>query len=540
MLPNCYRSIVAEQAVPRSLKKYVILGELAKGGMAELFLARANGIGGFERLLVIKRVLPELARDGEFARMLLDEARIAATLQHSNIVQVFDVDLDDGDVFFAMEYLHGQHVADMVERATAKATRIPLENAIAIAVAVAAGLHYAHERWGADGQALGIVHRDVAPNNVIVTYDGNVKLIDFGIAKAANKLSTTRFGLFKGKLPYASPEQVRCQPVDRRTDVYSLGVMLYELTTGHPLFVADSEFELLRLMTEAIVPSPRLRDKAFPRELERIVLKSLARDPADRYQTAQALQRDLEVFAGNARLDLSAFSLSRLMASLFDDKLEHWMDAQRAGLTLEQHITRTTGPLTVDGADAKEIVDGLVTEDPTTSWSPESHDAMTTAEVPTASWSPDVVKTIETATAVRGQLARPAKDGRLPRAAIALAVGLITASVIVGRLVSNSVGNDADHDAPAMAPPSATTSPSLPVTPAPAPPPAADLVAPVVEPAHPTPAKPHTPPKKHVARKPASHTGSDHAAAVPAPTAPPAPAPSDDASLDDMLPRSTK
>lgn len=352
MLLSSHRAHVADEPAPQTLKKYRLVGQLARGGMAELFLARANGLGGFERLLVIKRILPELARDTEFVRMLLDEARTAATLRHNNIVQVFDVDMVDGNVFYAMEYLHGHHVMALIERA---ATKIPLENAIAIAVAVAAGLHYAHERWGDDGKPLGIVHRDVAPNNVIVTYDGNVKLIDFGIAKSANNLSSTRFGLFKGKLPYASPEQCRCEPVDRRTDVFSLGVLLYELTTGFPLFAADSEYELLRLMNEAIVPRPRLRDKAYPRELEQIVLKALARDPADRYQTAQALQRDLEVFAGKSRLDLSAFSLSRLMGSLFDGELEQWRSAQHDGLTLEQHvtnITKTTWSLNPDEAAA--------------------------------------------------------------------------------------------------------------------------------------------------------------------------------------------
>jgi serine/threonine protein kinase len=325
---------------PRTLKKYALLGKLATGGMAELFLARANGLGGFERLLVIKRILPSLAGDTEFVRMLLDEARIAATLQHSNVVQVFDVDMDDGAVFFVMEHLHGHDVAELLRRARAASTRVPLENAIAIAVAVAAGLHYAHERWGPDGTPLDIVHRDVSPHNVVVTYDGNVKLIDFGIAKAANRLSHTRFGIFKGKLPYASPEQCRCEPIDRRTDVYSLGVLLYELTTGFPVFEGSNEFELMRLMSEAVFTRPRMRDKEYPRELEQIVVKALARDPADRYQTAQALQRDLEVFAGRAGLDLSAFSLSRLVEQLFASELARWQDSRRAGMKLEDHLSR--------------------------------------------------------------------------------------------------------------------------------------------------------------------------------------------------------
>nr|HEX4319094.1 serine/threonine-protein kinase [Kofleriaceae bacterium] len=350
-------------AEPKVLKKYTLLGRLATGGMAELFLARANGLGGFERLLVIKKILPAHEHDAQFVRMLLDEARISATLQHSNIVQVFDIDMDDGAVFFVMEHLHGQHVGELLARAAAARMRVSLENAIAIAVAVAAGLHYAHERWGADGKPLEIVHRDVAPNNVVVTYDGNVKLIDFGIAKASGRLSETRFGIFKGKLPYASPEQCRCEPVDRRTDVYSLGALLYELTTGHRAFEATNEYELLRLMTEAMVTTPRMHDKAYPRELERIVLKAMSKEPGDRYQTAQAMQRDLEVFAAQARLDLSAFSLSRLMEQLFEVELANWQDSRRAGLRLEEHISRGMTAVmpapelaagSIDGEDERE------------------------------------------------------------------------------------------------------------------------------------------------------------------------------------------
>jgi serine/threonine protein kinase len=491
---------VAEEAAPKALKKYVLLGQLAKGGMAELFLARATGLGGFERLLVIKRVLPALAHDTEFVRMLLDEARIAATLQHSNIVQVFDVGMDDGNVFFAMEHLHGQHVAEIVRGAKARATTMPLENAIAIAVAVAAGLHYAHERWGVDGKPLGIVHRDISPNNVIVTYDGNVKLIDFGIAKAANNLSTTRFGLFKGKLPYASPEQCRCEPVDRRTDVYSLGVLLYELTTGHQLFVAESEFELLRLMSEAVVPRPRMRDKAYPRELEQVVLKALARDPADRYQTAEALQRDLEVFAGKARLDLSAFSLSRLMGTLFDDKLGHWQDAKRAGLTLEQHITRTTGAF----HEVEQIVEP-------------------TRETPKPTLS-------------------------VPRMrAVALAFGLIAAATIAGRVASNAANDELAPVAQVIAPapsvaPHVEALPTLQVTPIepaqPALPLPADLVAPVVDPTRAAPPKQPSTPKKHAAKRPAARVNATPAA--PRPVRPALPSPRDDDDLDSIVPRSTR
>jgi serine/threonine protein kinase len=217
-------------------ERYELLGPLATGGMAEVLLARSLGPRGFERLLAVKRILPERAKDPEFVRMFLDEARNAAMLAHHRIVHVFDIELRDGVLFYAMEYLHGQTLAAVV----ARAQRLPLDASIAIGIAVAEGLHHAHERPSP------IVHRDVAPSNVMITYEGSIKLIDFGIAKAASNLSNTVFGTFKGRLGYASPEQCRCEPVDRRTDVYSLGVMLYELTTGRPAIeVADSEHEIV-------------------------------------------------------------------------------------------------------------------------------------------------------------------------------------------------------------------------------------------------------------------------------------------------------
>jgi serine/threonine protein kinase len=309
-------------------ERYQLIGPLATGGMAEVLLARMLGPQGFERLLAVKRILPERAKDPEYVRMFLDEARNAAVLAHHHIVQVFDIELRDGVLFYVMEYLHGQTLAAVI----ARAGRVPLDAAIAIGIAIAGGLHHAHERPSP------IVHRDVAPSNVMLTYDGNVKLIDFGIAKAAANLSNTVFGTFKGRLGYASPEQCRCELVDRRTDVYSLAILLYELTTGRPAISGANEQDIVARMAEAQIAPPSTFDPAFPPDLESVLMKALSRDREQRYQTTEELQHELGVFAERHRLNLSAIALARMMNQLFATELAPWHRARDSGKTLEQHI----------------------------------------------------------------------------------------------------------------------------------------------------------------------------------------------------------
>ncbi|HEX4460669.1 MAG TPA: serine/threonine-protein kinase, partial [Polyangia bacterium] len=218
------------------LGDYEILKRLAVGGMAEIFLARVRKLTGFQKMVVIKRILPQLAQNTDFVEMFLDEARIAATLEHPHIVQTYDVGMIDDSYYIAMEYLHGEDVRSIMRAVNTRLQAPPIEQALHIIISAAAGLHYAHEKVGFDGAPLDIVHRDVSPQNLIVTYEGSVKLLDFGIAKASNRLRETRVGTLKGKVPYMSPEQCRSEQLDRRSDIYSLGILMWELTLSRRLY----------------------------------------------------------------------------------------------------------------------------------------------------------------------------------------------------------------------------------------------------------------------------------------------------------------
>jgi serine/threonine protein kinase len=307
--------------------KYEIIRRLATGGMAEIYLARATGIEGFEKQVVLKRILPQYADDDEFVSMFLDEARLAATLHHSNVVQVFDIGAVDGQYFLSMELLQGQDGRHLM-RAAARAGGLPIEHALSIVMGVCAGLHYAHEHT-VDGKPLGLVHRDVSPQNVFVTYDGNVKLLDFGIARASSRLSQTRAGSLKGKIAYMSPEQCSGLPLDRRSDVFSASIFLWEMTTGRRLYTGDSDFEVMRKLREEDPPRPSTVGFAYPRALERIVLKGLQRDREQRYASAEELLLELEAFAREARMPVSTVRLSKYMRELFRDDIEAWNQRER-------------------------------------------------------------------------------------------------------------------------------------------------------------------------------------------------------------------
>ncbi len=313
------------------LGRYTVLRHLASGGMADVLLARADGeahqIAGFERHVVVKRIKAEHAKDKRFIQMFLDEARLAATLHHQNVVQVHDIGEEHGEYFFAMEYLHGEDLRKLLSTVSKQRKHLPLGNVLAIISAAAAGLHYAHERRDNNKKRLEIVHRDVSPSNIVVGYDGSVKVLDFGIAKAAMRTAETRTGTLKGKVSYMSPEQCKgVQVVDRRSDVYSLGVVFYELATTSRLFKAESDYLVQDAIVNGKIPLPRIRRPDLPNELQSIILKALAVDPARRYQTAEELQLAIDELAESAKLGASASALATYMKKLFGEKPEPWQE----------------------------------------------------------------------------------------------------------------------------------------------------------------------------------------------------------------------
>lgn len=305
---------------PASLGKYKIVEPLASGGMARIYLARTRGEQGFEKTLVVKHVLPHLASSRKFVTMFLDEARLAARLDHQNIVQVYDFGHQGEDYYLAMEYLQGHDVRTLLHLAKQTGKRIPIKHAVNIVCGVAAALDYAHRQVDEDGFSLGIIHRDVAPSNIIVSGEGAVKLADFGIARAVINNDKTEAGQIKGKLSYLSPEQCKSSKIDSRSDIFSLGIVLFELTTMTRLFPSEGrgQLEVMQEVVAGKIPRPSRRVFPYPAKLERIVMRALHRDPAQRYQTAAALLSDLETFARDSRLSLSAMELGRFVSKVID------------------------------------------------------------------------------------------------------------------------------------------------------------------------------------------------------------------------------
>ncbi len=281
-------------SAPLSLGRYVLHRELASGGMASVYFGRLLGPSGFARTVAIKRPHKHLMNDRDFAMMLIDEARLAARIRHPNVVSTLDIIETPSELALVMDYVHGESLSKLWAAARSRGERVPLPIAAAILIDALHGLHAAHEASDEGGRPLGIVHRDVSPQNLIVGADGITRIVDFGIAKAAGRLMTTRDGSIKGKYAYMAPEQIRGQAVTRQTDIFAASIVLWELLTGEGLFRGGSEGEEIYKCLEGVVDPPSKRDPKLPHAFDAIVLRGLMRDPAERYASAREMAADIE------------------------------------------------------------------------------------------------------------------------------------------------------------------------------------------------------------------------------------------------------
>ncbi|HEV7555430.1 MAG TPA: serine/threonine-protein kinase, partial [Kofleriaceae bacterium] len=322
---------------------YEILAKLASGGMAEIFLAKSASLGGVERYVVLKRIMRQRAADTQLVRMFLDEARLAAQLQHANIAQVYDIGKLGDAYFFTMEYVHGETVRALLHRSHALRKPVPLGCVLTIAAGTAAGLDYAHGRIGRDGRPLNIVHRDVSPSNLMVSFDGGVKIVDFGVAKAADRMQDTRSGTVKGKIAYLSPEQCRGTPVDRRSDLYAFGIVMWEMLTTERLYRRGSDFENMTAIVNEPTVAPSTKRPEVPPELDAIVLRLLAKDADHRFQTAGEALEAIEQVAAQSGSVLSTAGLGRQMRDLFGQRPEPWIELE--SLEVHEGVTVTGEPV---------------------------------------------------------------------------------------------------------------------------------------------------------------------------------------------------
>jgi len=321
-----------ESDAPDTLGRFELLTKFATGGMAELFLARERGVGGLERVVVIKRLLSHLADDPASVDMFLREARLVARLNHPNVVQTYELGEQQGDYFLAMEYLHGSTLRELQRLADEEDESLPLPIAISAIERAARGLHAAHELRDFDGNLVGLIHRDVSPQNLICTDEGYVKLLDFGVAKAAEGKEATYSGHIKGKFSYMSPEQLNREQLDRRSDIFALGIVTWELCTGERLFDRDGEYETMKAITEEEPPPPSSVAPSIPEELDAIVARALQKDREDRFQTVEQMRQRLQEAGERRDLLRDEAALAEYVDAMAGEHLERRRETLREAL----------------------------------------------------------------------------------------------------------------------------------------------------------------------------------------------------------------
>lgn len=300
--------------------RYRVIKRLEAGGMAEVYLGEASSLEGFKKRVAIKRVLPHLAQNENFIQMFLDEARLSARLSHANIVSVFDISARDDTYFLIMEFVDGANLKRIMESLQRRGQRFPLPEAIYICAEACRGLAYAHELKDEHGHAIGIVHRDISPPNIMVTRQGEVKVADFGLAKAGTQLSQTDPGVVKGKFSYLSPEAAAGREVDARADVFSLGIVLWEMLAGRRLFLGETDYATVKLIQQANIPRLAPLNNQVDETFEELLLKALTRAPEDRYQSAQAFGDALTGYLFARQLKVTHYDIAKLVnAAISED-----------------------------------------------------------------------------------------------------------------------------------------------------------------------------------------------------------------------------
>ncbi|MEL7367679.1 MAG: protein kinase [Myxococcota bacterium] len=315
-------------------ERYEILGRIAVGGMAEIYLARDFA---HDREVILKRLMPGLQPDAEFVRMFYDEANIAARLEHPNIVTIHELGELDGSLFIAMEFLDGINLRELQVRLSEAERTLPIGLGISIAISALAGLDYAHRYTDQYDRSLRVVHRDISPQNIIVTYGGETKLVDFGVAKAEGRLHQTRAGLIKGKFAYMSPEQISSGTIDGRSDLFALGEVMYEMFCGRHPFYATVEMDMLRGVLEDEPTPPHEVDANLPQPLSQIIMRAMQKMPEDRYGTAGLMKKDLERFVADSGISLNRSLLSRFVQELFRERIGQ-LEAAKAANNIEARI----------------------------------------------------------------------------------------------------------------------------------------------------------------------------------------------------------
>jgi len=334
------------------LGNYELVLRIGRGGMAAVWVARECAAQAKDdRLVAVKVMLTELADESEFIKMFLDEVRLVRSIRHPHVVDVYEVGEHEGMMWMAMEWVEGESLHAVIAEA-GKRRAIPPELAVRIIADAASGLHAAHELRDIDGSLRGVVHRDISPHNILIGTNGIVKLVDFGVAKAVGRVSeTTRAGQLKGKFGYMSPEQALGRGVDRRSDIFSLGIVLFELTTSRRLFRGENDIETLRLVISGAIPRPTLIDPKYPLELERIVLKALERDVSARYQTSADFEHDLRAYLKSERLIVPQSGVAAILKRVLGERIEQRRKAVRTWLkTLGSGAIPTTQLLPNDPA----------------------------------------------------------------------------------------------------------------------------------------------------------------------------------------------